>query len=62
MTDTAVPDTWEETGWDGNRRAQLRRSLTLTVRERLEALEAMTETSERFRQLRESGALYYPKT
>lgn len=60
MTDVVVPDPWQTTTWEGNRHAQLRRSLALTVRERLEALEAMTETSEHFRQLRESGAFYYP--
>lgn len=38
---------WEAASWEGSRRAQIRRSLRLTVRERLEALEALTETSER---------------
>jgi hypothetical protein len=40
------PD-WSSATWEGSRRAQIRRDLRLTVRERLEALEALTETSER---------------
>ena len=38
---------WEAATWEGNRRAQLRRALRRTVRERLEALEALSETSAR---------------
>jgi hypothetical protein len=38
---------WSAATWEGSRRAQIRRTLRLTVRERLEALEALTETSER---------------
>lgn len=48
-----IPDAlWEETTWDGNRRAQLRRALDLTLRERLQAVEDMAEVAERFRQMR----------
>jgi hypothetical protein len=48
-----IPDElWDETTWDGNRRAQLRRALELTLRERLQAVEDMAEVAERFRQMR----------
>ncbi len=40
-------EAWSAATWDGSRREQIRRSLRLTVRERLEALEDMTEVSER---------------
>ena len=36
---------WEAATWEGSRRAQLRSALALTVRERLEALEALAELS-----------------
>ncbi len=38
---------WEAATWEGARREQLRRALRLSVRERLEALEALAETGER---------------
>jgi hypothetical protein len=38
---------WSAATWEGSRRAQIRRNLRLTVRERLEALEDLTETSDR---------------
>lgn len=34
---------WTLTTWEGSRRAQLRRWLALTVRERLQAIEEMTD-------------------
>lgn len=37
-------DVWDSGSWAGSRRAQLRRALALTVRERLEAMEATIET------------------
>lgn len=40
-------DPWEAATWEGARRARIRRALELTVRERLEVLEALTETSAR---------------
>lgn len=46
---------WSLTTWEGNRRAQLRHALTLTVRERLQVLDGMSELSERFRRMREAG-------
>lgn len=52
-----IPDDidWSLTTWEGSRRAQLRRSLKLTLRERLQALDDMTEIAERFRWMRENG-------
>jgi hypothetical protein len=38
---------WSNATWDGSRRAQLRAALALTVRERLEAMEAICEVAER---------------
>lgn len=40
-------DPWTYGTWDGARQAQLRRSLRLTVRERLQALDELGEVSER---------------
>jgi hypothetical protein len=50
---------WADTGWEGSRRAQLRRSLALTLRQRLEALEHLAETSRRFQELRMEGRFRY---
>lgn len=44
-------DPWEAATWAGARRAQIRRALELTVRERLEVLEALAETSARLVEL-----------
>jgi hypothetical protein len=43
---------WEAGTWEGSRRLQLRRALKLTVRERLQALEALAETSDRLSEIR----------
>ena len=52
-----IPDElWAETTWEGNRRAQLRRTLELTLRERLQAVEDMADVAERFAQMRHSKA------
>ncbi len=40
---------WETASWAGSRREQLWRSLQLSVLERLDDLEALTETSERLK-------------
>ena len=49
---------WETATWKGSRRAQLRSALELTVRERLEALEAMAEIARRLAEMpRKEGAL-----
>lgn len=48
-----IPDeAWEQTTWEGNRRAQLRHALSLTLRERLQAVEDMAEVAQRFREMR----------
>lgn len=44
---------WAAATWEGSRLAQLRRSLELTVRERLEALEALAITSAQLARLAE---------
>lgn len=41
---------WEAATWEGSRRARIRRALRLTVRERLEGLEALAEVSARLAQ------------
>ncbi|OGA51289.1 MAG: hypothetical protein A3F74_07945 [Betaproteobacteria bacterium RIFCSPLOWO2_12_FULL_62_58] len=53
MATNQIPDeAWEQTTWEGNRRAQLRHTLTLTLRERLQAVEDMAEVAQRFREMR----------
>jgi len=53
-----IPDeVWEQTTWEGNRRAQLRHALTLTLRERLQAVEDMAEVTQRLREMREGKGL-----
>ncbi len=37
---------WDNATWDGSRIAQLKRSLQLTAKQRFEALEDFSETSE----------------
>ena len=47
---------WETATWDGSRRAQLRSALALTVRQRLEAAEALAELADRLAKMpREEG-------
>jgi hypothetical protein len=56
MSEAQDPDVrWELTTHEGNRREQLRRARKLTLRERLQALEEMTELSGRLRFVREGG-------
>lgn len=43
--------TWDNATWEGSRRAMIRRSLKLTVRERLQALEELAETSQKLASL-----------
>lgn len=38
------PPHWDNATWEGSRKAQLRRSLALTPRQRFEALETMSKT------------------
>lgn len=46
---------WGLTTWEGSRRAQLRHALTLTLRERLEAMEGLAEIARRFQEIRARG-------
>lgn len=58
MEPDPIPDEiWEQTTWEGNRRAQLRHALTLTLRERLQAVEGMAEVAQRLREMREGKGL-----
>ena len=36
---------WSLTTWEGSRRAQLRRALAMTLRERMEAMEGLADVS-----------------
>jgi hypothetical protein len=48
--------TWETATWEGSRRAQLRSALELTLRERLQAAEALAELADRLASMpREQG-------
>jgi hypothetical protein len=46
MNRTVEPK-WQTTTWEGSRRAQLRAALSMTVRERLQALEDLAQLAER---------------
>lgn len=46
---------WSLTTWEGNRRAQLRRALALTLRQRLEAAEGLADVARRFEEMRAKG-------
>lgn len=59
MSDRPRDKDWDAASWEGSRRAQLRDSLRLTVRERLEALETLAETSRHFEQMRKTGQFHY---
>jgi predicted ATP-dependent protease len=46
---------WSLTTWEGSRRAQLRHALTLTLRERMEAVEALADVARRSQEMRAQG-------
>lgn len=46
MSDREGTIDWTLTSWEGSSREQLRRALSLTVRERLEAVEELCERAE----------------
>ncbi len=54
---TKIKPDWENATWIGSRRAMIRKSLKLTVRERLQALEEMNKTSKKLASLKK-----YPNT
>lgn len=53
-------DDWSTATWEGSRRALLRQSLKLTVRQRLEALDELAEINDRMQTLRAQGKFHYP--
>jgi len=59
-----IPDNidWSLTSWEGSRRAQLRRWRGLSLRQKLLALEEMTEIAEHFGRMRETGKMRGPTT
>ena len=62
MADTRPGDEidWSVTTWEGNRRAQLREWCKLSLRERLEALDAMHDIAKTFAEARADGRLSSP--
>jgi hypothetical protein len=59
MADKHCDGNWSVVTWEGSHRALLRRSLKLTVRQRLEALDELTETNVRMQELRAQGKFHY---
>lgn len=60
MTDDTDGIDWSVTTWEGSRRAQLRRSLELSLRERLQAIDEMAKLAEALVQARAEGKLRSP--
>lgn len=52
---TERKDPWETATWEGSRREQLRRSLQLTLRERIQAIEDMQEVSDALARCKAEG-------
>ena len=50
--DNKIEQSWAYATWEGSRRAMIRKSLKLTVRERLLALEDLAETSHKLANLK----------
>lgn len=46
---------WSLTTWEGSRQAQLRHALTLTLRERMEAVEGLADVARRLQEMRAQG-------
>jgi len=59
MADKEQIINWEETTWEGNQLLQLRRSLALTVHQRLENLESMCDLYRHMQKLRAEGKMRY---
>ena len=56
MSDNECSIDWSKTTFDGSRREQLRQAQRMTVRQRLEALDQLTELSERLQAMpKQSG-------
>ena len=57
---TQIPDeNWPSVTWEGSRREQLQRAQRLTVLERLQAAEELSELLRHFQQLRSAGKFRY---
>jgi len=56
MADTPEPD-WTYATWEGSRRAMIRQALKLTVRQRLQALEEMSLTSQTLARSKKTTAI-----
>ena len=50
--DNKIEQSWANASWEGCRRAMIRKSLKLTVQERLQALEDLAETSHKLANLK----------
>ncbi len=55
--DNKIEQNWGNASWEGSRRAMIRKSLKLTVRERLQALEDLAETSKKLASLKTSDKI-----
>ena len=51
---------WENATWVGSRRAMIRQSLKLTVRERLEALEELCKTNQKLASIKTRNSAQKP--
>ncbi len=49
---------WENASWLGSRRAMIRQSLKLTVRERIQALEELCKTSQKLSTIKTSKKVH----
>ena len=49
---TKIKQSWDNATWMGSRRAMIRQTLKLTVRERLQALEELCKTSQELAQIK----------
>ena len=55
-----IPDeNWSSVTWKGSRQEQMRRALRLTVRERLQAADELSEMLRHFQQMRVDGKFKY---
>ncbi len=52
-------ENWSAATWKGSRREQLRRALRMTVRERLQAADELSEMVRHFQRMRAAGKFKY---
>ena len=50
-----VDDAWKLCTWEGNRRSQIRYGMSLTLRQRMQAVEEMADLARHFEQLHKQG-------